>query len=141
MRRDNNSAYISLGSNLGEREAIMGISDARKHLEEVCFSTVMSDIYSTYSISGDGRIYFNSVVRIVTAMEERNLQNMFKQWECEAGRDELARLNKIVPIDIDIVVFNGNILRPSDFERDYFQRGFQQLRSGDNFQPDSRMDL
>lgn len=141
MKRGNNSAYISLGSNLAEHKAIERISDVRKHLEEISLSTVMSDIYSTYSISGDGRIYFNAVVRIVTVLEERNLQNMFKQWECEAGRDEHARLNKIVPIDIDIVVFNGDTVRPSDFERDYFQRGFLQLISGDNFQADSRIDM
>ena len=51
-------------------------------------------------------------------------------YELNAGRDESARRRGDVPIDIDLMIWNGIVLRPRDMEREYFLRGFRELGSG-----------
>ena len=40
--------------------------------------------------------------------------------------DEL-RANGIEPIDLDIVVWNGEVVRPADYAQQYFQKGWHQI--------------
>ena len=55
-------------------------------------------------------------------MEE--LGALMKRWEREAGR--IAH-SKSVPLDIDIVVFDGQVVRPRDFAQEYFKIGYRAL--------------
>ena len=38
-----------------------------------------------------------------------------------------ASVSGKIPLDIDIVVWNGEIIRPQDWKQDYFQTGLKEL--------------
>ena len=60
-----------------------------------------------------------------TDMDE--LGATMKRWECEAGR---VPRSKSVPLDIDIVLFDGRIIRPRDYGQEYFKIGYRALDQG-----------
>lgn len=121
------TAYISIGSNIadGQRE----IQLARDSLAESLETVEMSDVYTTPAISGDGSIYFNAVACVVTDLDADELNVRLKHWELCRGRDDAARIARRVPIDLDIVIFDGVVLRQRDFSQTYFQIGYQSLQS------------
>lgn len=120
-------AYIGIGSNNadGQRE----IQLAGEFLAESLGKVEMSDVYTTPAISGDGSIYFNAVVCVVTDLDAEELNVRLKHWELCRGRDDAARVARRVPIDLDIVIFDGIVLRQRDFSQTYFQIGYQLLQS------------
>ena len=78
----------------------------------------ISDVY-TVSLP-----YYNCVAEITTALDKGAFVALTKEIEKEMGRTEAMKAAGEVPIDIDVVVFDGITLRPSDFSADYFVRGF-----------------
>ena len=43
------------------------------------------------------------------------------------GRTPESKLSCKIPLDIDIVVCNGEIIRPQDSKQDYFQTALKEL--------------
>lgn len=70
----------------------------------------------------------NAVAIGKTDITLQQLEIMCKNFEKELGRDEKAREAGDVPIDIDVVVYDGKILRETDYIREFFKIGFYQLR-------------
>ncbi len=116
---------ISLGSNHGNR-----IGNVAKAIEWLhCFSDNFkcSSIYETPEIHGKGDPYMNAVVRLYTSNPLDTMQLLTKAFERDNGRDEKCRSKGMVPIDIDIVVWNSIILRPLDYSREFFKIGYSQI--------------
>lgn len=119
-----NTAYISLGSNL-----FNGSDYLSRALELIIqpgdiIITKDSGIYLTAPLNGIGREYYNSVIMIVTSLSFEALNLFLKDIERKMGRDEEARLRKIVTIDLDTVIFNDRIVRFNDFQQEYFKKGY-----------------
>lgn len=129
---------VGIGSNVAEGRSM--VSDAVDYLSGIFGGVECSGIYSTESVSGDGTNYFNAVARIYSTFGDDEVEAMFKAYELRCGRDEEMRRRKIVPIDLDIVVSGGSVLRPKDMAREYFQKGYRMLAAG-NDQPLSRKDM
>lgn len=55
------------------------------------------------------------------------LERLSKQFEISLGRDAQARTRGDVPVDIDIVVFDGKIMRERDFESEFFRIGYMEI--------------
>lgn len=91
---------------------------------EIDPATRHSTIYVTPSITDGVTLYHNLVASFSTEMSAQLLTYTFKQWEIEAGR---SHSSSVVTLDIDLVIFNGEILRPHDYSRDYFRIGYRQL--------------
>lgn len=119
-----NTVYISIGSNLSN--GAEHIENAFGFLRDNYENVVCSTIYSTPSISiGDDSIYFNAVASCeVDGVESTNID--LKAYESRCGR---IRGNKDVVIDMDIVIADGQILRPRDYDREYFQIGYKIIQS------------
>ncbi|MDE6338577.1 MAG: hypothetical protein K2K97_02170, partial [Muribaculaceae bacterium] len=58
-------------------------------------------------------------------------EGITKNYEKENGRNAEARKRGDVPIDIDIVVWNGEVVREHDFVCNFFRIGLRTLRSVD----------
>ena len=71
--------------------------------------------------------YLNIIACIATELDYDSLRLRFKVLEREAGRTPSSKDVGLVPLDIDIVVFNGEVKRPADFDRLYFQHGYSRL--------------
>lgn len=94
----------------------------------------MSHAYMTPSHSGFGDAYLNVVMMARTPLDPDALHDHIKDIEFASGRTEKSKSEGRVPLDIDIVVYDGIILRPFDFSARHFQLGYRQL-VGDSFCP------
>jgi len=68
------------------------------------------------------------VVEAETSLTLHDLGIKLKETEIEAGRDDECRELGLVPLDMDIVVFDSKILRPRDFAQSFFRIGLKQLK-------------
>ena len=118
---------LSLGSNCGDRER--NIKSALTWLSRVLNDIKSSDIYESPCAKDSGKSYMNAVVSCSTEMSLHQLDSLIKNYEIEAGRDEECRKIGSVPIDIDIVVVNGEVLKEWDFKQKFFVRGLNYLNS------------
>lgn len=114
-----------MGSNVDDRMA--RVAAAMTWIQSILQCTVCSGIYETDDFHPTGRKYCNAVVSGDTAMSQYEIDATAGLYELNAGRDEAARRRGDVPIDIDLVIWNGTVLRPRDMEREYFLRGFREL--------------
>lgn len=110
------SAVISLGSNAPDGYTIL-----TRVMDDLAPMTVKAS--GLYSDGG----YYNAVLQLTVSVSRDKLVETFKRMEREAGRLPDSRLTGKVPLDIDVVIFDGGICRPDDFSQPYFQRGYSQL--------------
>lgn len=116
---------ISLGSNWGNKES--NVSRALDWLSSQLISCQKSMLYETPEIKGFGPSYCNAVVTGETLMKYDELNKLLKTYEKESGRTSEARLHKEVIIDLDIVIWDCQVVRPEDFSREFFLIGYRQL--------------
>ncbi len=111
------TAYLGIGSNVAD--AIYRIEKALELLSERgCLVVARSDIYQV------SEPYFNIVAKVRTAMSFNDLLTLSKNIESLLGRLPHDKGDKVVPLDIDIVVFDGQLIRESDFNAAYFSVGY-----------------
>lgn len=120
-----NTMFVSIGSNSLDRQWQM--SQAVKYLKTKMDGVLVSTIYETSAINGVDAPYFNAVVFAKTELDLDSVMTMLKQWEVQCGRTSLSKLNGVVPIDLDIVVWNNQVLREKDFSYSYFKTGYNEL--------------
>ena len=63
----------------------------------------------------------------VSSMEFEDLFRIFKEMEKAAGRTPGGKKVGIVPLDIDIAMWNDEIKKPRDMMQDYMQIGLMEL--------------
>lgn len=119
------NVVISLGSNCGQREE--NVLAATNYLGTLLTDMHASSIYETPEIHGLPRLYMNAVVAGNFSGDLNALHEKCKIYEKENGRDEVARNRGDVPIDLDIVIWNDEVVRPRDFSMEFFKIGYRQL--------------
>ena len=122
---DELNVVLSLGSNCGDRES--AVAEAAGWLSRMLDGFSCSDIYETRAIGHDGPDYMNAVVIGSTKLTLAELEASCKAYELSHGRDEQSRREKRVPVDIDIVMANSDVLRPRDFSCGFFRKGYLSL--------------
>lgn len=129
LESDNEYTYICIGSNedTGKDKVLNAIGRLTGSID----IDSISDIYKTPEIHGNGATYHNAVIRTKTDIDRVRLDKLFKDMEREFGRDELARREARVPIDIDIVIYKGVVLRPKDYNQSFFQIGYKSILYSD----------
>lgn len=123
---DNTEVILCIGSNCGDRKGNVaaGIEWLSGILTDFCHSS----IYATPDCHGGMREYMNAVCAGTLDISPCELDIRCKDYELECGRDAEARTAGDVPIDVDIVVYNGRIIRDKDFRCEFFQKGFRQIK-------------
>jgi 2-amino-4-hydroxy-6-hydroxymethyldihydropteridine diphosphokinase len=111
---DEARAYISLGSNVGDRlralrealEALTAGDDLR-----VDFETGIASLYETSPVGGPmgQSAYLNSVVRVVTRLAPIELLQRLLAIEASLGRTRKIRWDRRV-IDLDLLLYGGLVL-------------------------------
>ena len=112
--------YIGVGSTLLNSEYKI-----RKLLTDHYGKKIrLAPFYYTIDTKGTERKYLNTVAELHSDKEPQALQLELKGIEKQAGRvhgeDEVA-------LDLDLVCRENEILRPSDYHRDYFRQGYKAL--------------
>lgn len=122
---------VGVGSNAPDRVELM--KQVIEMLKNALEAPQASEVYETLSISPEAQSPFlNAVVAGFTHKNHDDFVAECKEWEQKHGRADAAP--GIIPIDLDVVIYNGKIVRPTDFERSYFNIGYRQLLAQGAFQ-------
>ncbi|MGB5933914.1 MAG: 2-amino-4-hydroxy-6-hydroxymethyldihydropteridine diphosphokinase, partial [Anaerolineae bacterium] len=106
------TAYLSLGSNLGHREA--NIASALKMLGQEAWILKVSSLYETEPVGYKDQPWFlNCVCSVETDLSPQALLKFVKAIERKLGRREDIRFGPRL-IDIDILFYNSLILDSPD---------------------------
>lgn len=117
--------YLSIGGNApGSCSLLRRVIDM---LEKEFMVVGVSDIYTTAALNGLAPGYYNAVVAIDSPVPCDILNARFKEMERELGRRPEDKAQGIVPVDIDIVVSDGHVLRPRDYAARHFRIGYDDI--------------
>lgn len=114
-----------IGSNCGDRE--LQVDSSLEWLSERLSDFHHSHVYATPDCHGGARKYLNAVAIGFTGLSTDELVRICKERELACGRDDSARAAGDVPIDIDLVVYEREILREKDFVSEFFIKGYKEL--------------
>ena len=114
----NHRVILSLAAN---RFQVRNLSRARQCLEEILPDLHYTREHWTQPIGNSNRrdAYLNQLASGMTTMDEESLNARLKQMEVSFGRSEQKRRLGIVPIDLDILQFDGERRHLRDWERPY----------------------
>ena len=117
---------FSLGSDCGDREA--SVAKGISWLRNILGGCRVSSIYATPDCHGGFKEYMNAVVSGYTDLSASRLEAMCKEFEVECGRTPECRAKGDVPIDVDIVIYDGKILRERDYAQEFFRIGMREIQ-------------
>lgn len=118
------TVWISLGSNVPDARRL--IAEACERLKLILDEMTVSEPYVTPALGQPAPDYTNCVVRGLTALTVDEIEQFCKQTEADLGRRRLPG-KKLVEIDLDLIIVADRIIRPTDFNRSYFRRGYLAL--------------
>jgi 2-amino-4-hydroxy-6-hydroxymethyldihydropteridine diphosphokinase len=127
--------YIALGSNLGDREALL--ANAREAIGRLPLTTVLaaSTIEETDPVGPPGQgPYLNQMMLVETSLDPGRFLKLLHKIEDENGRTREERWGSRT-LDLDIVRFGTRRLRDHDLKiphpelhrRDWWQREIEEL--------------
>lgn len=119
-------ALFCIGSNCGDRE--LNVASALDWLSGLIGEFRHSLIYATPDCHGGQREYMNAVALGTTELNPDELDCLCKEFELSKGRDAAARKAGDVPVDLDLVVYDGTILRKRDYDSEFFLKGFRMIK-------------
>ena len=122
-----NRAVICLGSNIPNRAEMIRLAISKVEAEYPS-GIAVSHIYETPAIDGVSPSYSNAVMMFDSPCDYEQTQLQLKCIEREMGRTAQSKATGIVEIDLDVVMFNGTVMRPKDFNRNYFQIGYNHIK-------------
>ena len=106
-----NNAFLSIGSNIGNREVHLSKSIVMVSALEDTSVLLESSNYDTEPLYNKNQGYFlNKVIKIQTKLNPYELLEKVKSIELKMGRDLDNSHNTPRIIDIDILVFNNLVL-------------------------------
>jgi 2-amino-4-hydroxy-6-hydroxymethyldihydropteridine diphosphokinase len=104
-------AFISVGSNIGDRNANCQTGIAAVTAADGVVLTGVSRFYETEPVDFVDQDWFvNAAVRIETILEPVQLLDMLKRIEKTAGRKESALRFGPRVLDLDIILFDGQVM-------------------------------
>ena len=121
----NNAVVLSIGSNSADREDQM--TNCIAWLRGIAILSKLSSVYNSPASNGKDPDYLNAVAEITTALTHPELTKLLKDYERQCGRTPQSKSLGSIPIDIDIVMWNGEVLRPKDFAQYYFAKGWNEI--------------
>jgi len=126
-----NKAVIDLGSNLNPEENILA---ARFLLSKIFTVLKESSFRKTRPVKHPlAEKFLNGCVYIETSLDSQSLKAELKRLEKELGRDHEASDSTAHPIDLDIVIFNNQVIDKSFYERPFLKETVLQLLPGLKF--------
>lgn len=120
-----NKVIISLGSNQEKEKNIeMANQLLDSHFDSIHFSEA---VYTQPFHMENPALFLNQVAIAFTSENPDQIVDAFKQMERQLGRKPEDKSKGNIPIDIDLLQWNDEILKPSDFHRPYIQSALASL--------------
>ena len=112
-----NTIYLSFGSNINPE---MNLPEALRRLAQIVQIDGVSSIWRTQSIDSFGPEFLNASVRVKTSLDADILkEEILCSIEESMGRIRLSDKNAPRTIDLDILIFNNEILDKNLFQLDH----------------------
>lgn len=121
-----NRVVISVGSNVPDR--VSQVEDVLGWFKREFFHVKTSLVYETPDYSGKDVVYANAVVKAETPWDRESVEVFLRLKEVTQGRNDECRRLGIVPIDLDLVMYNDTAVRPEELERRYFTIGMDMIK-------------
>ncbi|MFQ5596788.1 MAG: 2-amino-4-hydroxy-6-hydroxymethyldihydropteridine diphosphokinase [Nitrospiria bacterium] len=127
-----NDVIVGLGSNI---DALIHIEKAvqliEKEAENGATELKRARIVETTPLGfKDQANFFNSAIRFKTVLDPKALKNRLLEIENALGRVRTNNKNGPRTIDLDILVWNGEIVDYDVAERDFLQEAIEALQPG-----------
>lgn len=123
--RQLNKVILCLGSNWNKEN---NMERAIEALRPYFVSFRLSDGMYTEPIDcPQTGTFLNQVVLGYTFRTCPELKSAFKEIERLLGRTPTSKRDGVIPVDIDLLQWNGEVLKPSDMEREYVVSGLSSL--------------
>lgn len=119
------SATLLLGSNVPDREE--KLQAAVGGLEQVADVTARSHIYVSPDRSGLGEPYANIVLKCSTALSLGELRCYISGLERRLGRTPQSKSMGVMPVDIDLVVWDGNVVSEADYDSPQYRQCIERM--------------
>ena len=114
------SVLISLASN---NEQEKNLSEARKALTQVLISPDYTPAVWTEPYGKkEGALYLNQLVSAQTDLDNDELNGRLKDIEKTQGRDDETRRLGLVPIDLDLLLYDQQRFHLRGWQRPYIQQ-------------------
>ena len=114
-----NNAVIMLGSNTDMNMLLSAIS----MLEDWFDVIAVSEIRKTTAIGEQYQSpFYNQAIRIKSEYDHEETLRIFKKTEKKLGRTAESKKEGIVPIDIDLIVWNGEICHDDYYRFDFVKK-------------------
>lgn len=120
------TAIICVGSNVPSR--VSNINNAIDTLKSHCDIIDCTMPYECPDDSGLGAPYVNMVLKCHTRTSLQTFRNLLKDLEKQFGRNSSSKQSGIMPLDIDIVVWQGMVIDSYEYSRPYFRIGLERLQ-------------
>lgn len=124
MANDVNMVAVGLGSN--RSDALEQVQSALLFLNALLCDGEQSSLYVTPSMGHkDAPEYTNAVFIGTTRYGYEQLVSIMKAYETLSGR--VRGNGEPVAIDLDLVMWNGKVLRERDFNAVHFRIGYEEI--------------
>lgn len=118
--------WLSLGSN---EKAQANIEEAQVFLANLLGDVTYSSLMETAPIEmSNPSKFLNQVAYLETTYRREQITKILKEIEQRIGRKKEDKLKEIVRIDIDLLVFDGLVLKEEDLVRDYIKKGIEEIK-------------
>ncbi len=117
---------ICLGSNTAD--SAEKIADACCEISAIVDDFIKSSTYSMPSFTGKGADYNNCVISGHTDKSLDEFTAFTKQLEQRLGRTAESKEAGEMPLDVDIMMWGEQVIRPHEFARPYFMQGFNEIK-------------
>lgn len=112
-----NKVLLSIGTN-EDREANLAL--CHKYLDslfkDIVYSKTSITVPYGHSYKND---FLNQLAVTYTDRDKEDVYLLLKSLEKEMGRNDTDKEKGIVKIDVDIVIWNEEVVKPSDISRSY----------------------
>lgn len=125
-----NKVVFSLGSNCDD--ALVEMNKCIARLTSLLTFVKVSHIYETTALNGNDKNYLNAVFVGYTDMQYELVKTLMKEYEKSQGRTPESKVLGVIPIDIDVVMWNEEVVRKEDFMQTYFQIGWNEVNNDGN---------
>ncbi len=123
-----NRAIVGIGSNIDPEK---NIQKALARIEEAFTLLDQSKTVQTAPVGFQNQPHFlNSAVLIETALEKDEFVKKLKAIESDLGRKRGENRDGPRTIDLDLVVWNGEIVDPDFYERSFLRNAVLELDPG-----------
>ena len=119
-------AILCLGLNINYEKGIhIATRELEKHFPTIRWAT---PVWTEPINFCNPNLFYNQVAELTTSLPLKEVRALCKSIEILCHRTPEAKAQGLIHMDIDILSFDEDILKPKDWALPYVQKGIQELR-------------